>query len=286
MSHFLQLAERYFVGACSVFVMGLALLPQLPAVVGEVPPAQVVGEVPPAPAAVVGDEGVVEPLPDRRRAPPVVVVTPPNPTNMVTIVGMLVGMVMGVAKLWFELEKSKQAALGNRDRIVQAETKVERVESKVDQLNELMAVDHLQKLGDLVASDNPQTILIVDDDSLSARAYERILLAHGFLTKRAESVHEAISRLDQGPIHAILLDLKLPDGDGEEVLREVRRRALPIRVIINTGIDDPSRRAALAEVADVVLIKPRDIPRLIAALYGPTANTVTTTDDGPPPKAV
>jgi len=96
------------------------------------------------------------------------------------------------------------------------------------------------------------SILIVDDDP-AARALARIFDRRGWSVESATSVAEALQKLDPPP-DCVVLDLMLPDGDGETVLRAIRARGLPTRVVIVTATADLARVAALGPVT--VLLKP------------------------------
>jgi CheY-like chemotaxis protein len=68
---------------------------------------------------------------------------------------------------------------------------------------------------------NGYRVLIVEDDAASCDALLRIMDHRGWVVTVAQTVAEAMVSLDPPP-HCILLDLMLPDGGGEDVLRKVR----------------------------------------------------------------
>lgn len=106
------------------------------------------------------------------------------------------------------------------------------------------------------------TVLILEDHPTSAKALRLLLCIRGCRVVMADRVSVALTTLTEPPDWA-LLDLMLPDGDGREVLREVRKRGLPTRVIVITGVGD---RQELSEVArlhpDAILEKPIDFDEL------------------------
>ncbi len=70
---------------------------------------------------------------------------------------------------------------------------------------------------------------------------------------------EALALLDPAPACAIL-DLRLPDGGGEAILREIRARSLRTRVAICSGVDDPTRLAAVRGLnPELMLWKPIEL---------------------------
>src|SRR5688572_4459871 len=88
--------------------------------------------------------------------------------------------------------------------------------------------------------------LIVEDDPASAALLLRILELVGHESEVASTVSDAVQKLEDGGAECVLLDLDLPDGTGVEVLHEIRRRNLPVRVaIVTAGTDAELARAAM-----------------------------------------
>jgi two-component system KDP operon response regulator KdpE len=76
----------------------------------------------------------------------------------------------------------------------------------------------------------PPRLLIVEDHHDIRAALRRLLVHRGWQVLEAASIAEGLALLDPPP-DCIILDLMLPDGDGETVLRKVRAEGLPIRVV-------------------------------------------------------
>src|SRR5690348_10438978 len=99
-------------------------------------------------------------------------------------------------------------------------------------------------------------VLVVEDDTAACDALLRLLDHHQWVVTVANSVAEAMESLHPPP-HCILLDLTLPDGGGEEVLRKVRREGLPSKVVVTTGTSDPVRLAMVKGMdVDALFHKP------------------------------
>jgi two-component system KDP operon response regulator KdpE len=109
-------------------------------------------------------------------------------------------------------------------------------------------------------------ILVLDDEPQILRALKVILREAGFEAVPAETAEEALDRVAVHPPDAAILDLVLPDGDGVEVCREIRRWSqMPIIVLSAVGEEDAKVRA-LEAGADDYVTKPFGARELIARL--------------------
>jgi DNA-binding response OmpR family regulator len=105
---------------------------------------------------------------------------------------------------------------------------------------------------------NRQQMLLVEDHEETRTLLRRIVSLCGWQVAEAATVAEGLDRLDPPP-DCLVLDLRLPDGDGATVLRKVREAQLPTRVIINTAGHDPRRLRAVSNLKpDAILLKPLD----------------------------
>ncbi len=77
-------------------------------------------------------------------------------------------------------------------------------------------------------------ILIVDDEEIVHLTLKRLLEPEGYAIDSAYGGKEALDRLATG-YDLLILDIRMPDIDGIDVLREVRRREIDIEVVILTG---------------------------------------------------
>jgi len=102
-------------------------------------------------------------------------------------------------------------------------------------------------------------LLVVDDDPCTRAALRTIFGREGWQVTLAATLAEALARLDPAP-HGAILDLDLPDGPGESVLRELRARGLGTRVAVCSGIADPVRLAGVRLLApELMLWKPIEV---------------------------
>lgn len=96
----------------------------------------------------------------------------------------------------------------------------------------------------------------------------RIFSRKGWEVLSASTVAEGLARLEPAP-DCLLLDLMLPDGDGEAVLRRVREAGLATRVIVVTGVGEEGRLDRLRDLApEAVLIKPIDLGEVLRRFRG------------------
>ena len=104
---------------------------------------------------------------------------------------------------------------------------------------------------------------MVEDDRSSRTALIALLRLCGFEALPAATVHEAMARLADSP-QCLILDLMLPDGNGSEVLAYVRKKRLPIQVVVTTGaLQYQEMLGASPEPPDMVLQKPVNYRELV-----------------------
>ena len=80
-------------------------------------------------------------------------------------------------------------------------------------------------------------VLVVDDEPDILELLELALLRMGLEVERATNVREALQQLDSQPFNLCLTDMRLPDGEGLEVVRHIvtRNMAVPVAVITAHG---------------------------------------------------
>ncbi len=109
-------------------------------------------------------------------------------------------------------------------------------------------------------------ILVVDDEPHIVRGLKIILRTAGYAVEAAETKAQALAALASRPPDAVVLDLVLPDGQGVDVCREVRRWSrLPIVVLSAVG-DEREKVRALDAGADDYVTKPFGADELLARL--------------------
>jgi DNA-binding response OmpR family regulator len=110
-------------------------------------------------------------------------------------------------------------------------------------------------------------ILLVEDDPALAREIVRALERDQWPIDHVGSLGEAFEAVIQFPYRAILLDRRLPDGDGIGLIPAARSRASPPSIIFLTARDDLADRVeGLDAGADDYLVKPFALEELLARL--------------------
>jgi two-component system, OmpR family, KDP operon response regulator KdpE len=117
-----------------------------------------------------------------------------------------------------------------------------------------------------VSESSRPRILVCDDEPQIVRGLKIILRSAGYTVEAAETKAQALASLSSRPPDALVLDLVLPDGQGVEVCREVRRWSrLPIVVLSAVG-DEREKVRALDAGADDYITKPFGSDELLARL--------------------
>ena len=112
-----------------------------------------------------------------------------------------------------------------------------------------------------------KTILVVDDDKSILRTFTRILQKNGYDIEVAETGKEAIEKSKQKRFDLALIDIRLPDMDGTDLLVKLQKTMKDAVKIMITGF--PSLETgvkALDEGADAYLVKPVKPEELIALI--------------------
>lgn len=109
-------------------------------------------------------------------------------------------------------------------------------------------------------------VLVVEDDRQIRELVQSALVVEGFEVQTAVSLREAQALLQHRPPDLVVLDLGLPDGEGAQVVQDVRRlSSLPI-VVISARHQETQKIALLDSGADDYLTKPFSVAELLARM--------------------
>ncbi|MEM2119287.1 MAG: response regulator [Candidatus Bathyarchaeia archaeon] len=112
--------------------------------------------------------------------------------------------------------------------------------------------------------DNPARILIVDDDENIRKVLEAILEERGYLVESVDTARKAINITKKKTYNLALIDIRLPDMEGTELLSRIKDTVPRMRKIIITGY--PTLQNAIEAVnrkADAYIMKPFDVEKVL-----------------------
>ena len=112
-----------------------------------------------------------------------------------------------------------------------------------------------------------EAILIVDDDLNLCKVLAEELSEIGYQTTYVTSADAALEHIQRESISLMLLDLKMPEKDGFEVLRELKVRNVTFKVIVLTAYADvvSAMEAARMGATDFIS-KPYDFDELLITI--------------------
>ncbi|MGH8259518.1 MAG: sigma-54-dependent transcriptional regulator [Steroidobacteraceae bacterium] len=108
--------------------------------------------------------------------------------------------------------------------------------------------------------------LIVDDDPDVVEWLQEVARMEGFTMARAHSLREARIELGRQRPDVLLTDLRLPDGEGIELMRELEKPEATEVIVVTGHATVDSAVAALRAGASDYLVKPADLERVQAVL--------------------
>ena len=110
-------------------------------------------------------------------------------------------------------------------------------------------------------------ILVVDDEEALRAVLSTELESEGYVVKSAGDGEEAIRILQGESFHLILLDIKMPNVDGFEVLKFVKQQSPQTKVIMLTGFADLKNAIESKKLgAEDFVCKPYDLVDLLTTV--------------------
>ena len=120
----------------------------------------------------------------------------------------------------------------------------------------------------------PIEILLIEDDSQIRRFLRASLLADQYKLIEAFTAAEGMIQATARLPDLILLDLGLPDGDGLDVIRQVRQSSRVPIIVLSARDNDKDKIAALDLGADDYVAKPFSMGELSARIRAAVRRTV------------
>ncbi|WP_417667884.1 ActR/PrrA/RegA family redox response regulator transcription factor [Roseibium sp.] len=112
-----------------------------------------------------------------------------------------------------------------------------------------------------------KSLLIVDDDKAFQQRLARAMEKRGFQTETADGVREAVAKASAHPPAFAIVDMRLEDGNGLDVIEAIRQKRPDSRAIILTGYGNIATAVTAVKLGAVdYLAKPADPDDILAAL--------------------
>lgn len=111
------------------------------------------------------------------------------------------------------------------------------------------------------------SLLLVDDDGPFVKRLARAMEARGFTVETAESVLIGLAKVKSAPPAYAVVDMRLEDGNGLDVIEAIRERRSDTRMIVLTGYGNIATAVTAVKLGAVdYLAKPADADEIFAAL--------------------
>lgn len=111
------------------------------------------------------------------------------------------------------------------------------------------------------------TLLLVDDDGPFLRRIARAMESRGFDVYTAESVAEGLAKVHVRPPKYAVVDMRLGDGNGLDVLEAIRNKREDTKMVVLTGYGNIATAVTAVKLGAVdYLAKPADADDVVAAL--------------------
>jgi len=112
-----------------------------------------------------------------------------------------------------------------------------------------------------------ENILVVDDDDLVRDSLKTLIRNAGYRVDTAKNGEEAVKKSDAKYYNLVLIDIRLPDMSGMELLAKIKEHVPRSRKVILTGYSDlESAVEAVNKKADGYLVKPFDPEGLLKVI--------------------
>jgi CheY-like chemotaxis protein len=115
-------------------------------------------------------------------------------------------------------------------------------------------------------NEKKKRILVVDDDVTILRVFKNILEKEGYIVETVNTGKAAVERIKKEKFNVCLIDVKLPDMDGTELLLKLANKPETIKIIVTGFSSDEVGKKAADYGADDFLVKPVKPEELIATV--------------------
>jgi DNA-binding NtrC family response regulator len=110
-------------------------------------------------------------------------------------------------------------------------------------------------------------VRVADDEELIRKSLTKLLTAEGYDVDSVGTAAEVLGSVRRDPPHALILDLRLPDGSGLDLLPRLRALAPDLKVVVITAFGDlPTAVEAMRQGATDFLKKPYEMDEMLLAI--------------------
>jgi CheY-like chemotaxis protein len=97
-------------------------------------------------------------------------------------------------------------------------------------------------------------VLVIDDDAVVGRSFDRVLTGKGYEVSTALSGEEALKTMDEADFDVVFTDIKMPGMDGLEVAERIKARCpwTPVVVITGYGTKENEAKASVLGVSGFI----------------------------------
>ena len=114
--------------------------------------------------------------------------------------------------------------------------------------------------------DGKQNILVVDDEPQITRVLKTTLSSQGYGIRTASDGEEALQAMSEWPPDLIVTDLRMPNMDGLDLCREVRKQSRVPIIVLSVKGEETIKVQALDAGADDYVTKPFSMNELTARI--------------------
>jgi DNA-binding response OmpR family regulator len=127
-------------------------------------------------------------------------------------------------------------------------------------------------------TEDKKRILVVDDDTGILRTFKSILEKAGYTVDTVETGKEALEKIEKQKYSLCLIDVKLPDMDGTEILRRMANDSETVKIIVTGFSSEEVGEKAADFGADDFLVKPVKAEELLSAVKERLETKLTSTE--------
>ncbi len=112
----------------------------------------------------------------------------------------------------------------------------------------------------------PSTILVIEDQASVRKLLAQVLEEAGYQVYQAVDGRQGLAQFHAQPVDLVLTDLEMPEMDGLDLILELTRTFLDVKVIAMSGHSAGKLQTARLLGARQTFVKPLNLPELLRAI--------------------